>query len=219
MWDGEKHPSLKFTPSFFTPLLPLPWVVQGDGRGSWDQSVTAALCHCSSHTFPLLQRGLLFMVFSFLQGTCFNKRSSIAAGGYLLHIDLHGLQGDWLLHHGLLQGLQDKFFSSFWSTSSPSFFNDLGVCRVVAVTDSHSSLSQLQFFVAFLFFSSLNTFSPEVSPPQLCPVMGGLEPGGTICVLHGTAPASPHRDSLQPPLRLAPGHLHPVHLSTLTFPK
>lgn len=153
-WDGEKHPSLNFTPSHLKPLLPLPWAVQGYGRGCCDQSMTAALCHCSSHTFPLLQGVLLFMVISFLQGTsiCSNERSSIAVGGYLLHRDLHELLADRLLPHGLFQRLQDNLCSSSWRTLTPSFFNDLDVCRVVAVTDSHSCPSQLQFFWC-LFFS------------------------------------------------------------------
>lgn len=108
-----------------------------------DQTIRAALCHCSSHTFTLLQLMLLFLAISFLYGTsiCFNKRSSTAVGGYLLHRDVHELHGD-RLYHGLFQMLHSNLGSSSWSTSTPSFFNDLGVCRVAAVTDSHSSLSQ-----------------------------------------------------------------------------
>jgi len=37
-----------------------------------------------------------------------------------------------LPHHGLLHGLQDNLCSGAQSTSSPSFFTDLGVCRVVS---------------------------------------------------------------------------------------
>jgi len=39
-----------------------------------------------------------------------------------------------------LHGLQGNLCSGAWSTSSPSFFTDLGVCRVVSPTYSHSSL-------------------------------------------------------------------------------
>jgi len=53
---------------------------------------------------------------------------------------LHGLQGDSLPHHGLLHRLQGNLCSGTWSTSSPSFFTDLGFCRVVSLTYSHSSL-------------------------------------------------------------------------------
>ncbi|KAK4811166.1 hypothetical protein QYF61_019797 [Mycteria americana] len=45
-------------------------------------------------------------------------------------VDLHGLQGDSLPHHGLHHGLQGNLCSGTWSTSFPSFFTDLGVCRV-----------------------------------------------------------------------------------------
>jgi len=55
-------------------------------------------------------------------------------------VDLHGLQGHSLPHHGLLHGLQGNLCSGAWSTSSTSFFVDLGVCRVVSLTCSHSSL-------------------------------------------------------------------------------
>jgi len=65
-------------------------------------------------------------------------------------VDLYGLQGYSLPHRGLhhrLQGISLCF--SIWSTSSPSFFTDLGVCRVVSLTSPHSSLStdtSLEFF-------------------------------------------------------------------------
>jgi len=49
-------------------------------------------------------------------------------------VHLPGLQGDNLPHYGLLCGLQGNLCSDHWTTSSPSFFTDLGVCRVVSVT-------------------------------------------------------------------------------------
>ena len=53
---------------------------------------------------------------------------------------LHGPQGDNVHHHGLHHRLQGNLCSGTWSTSSPSFFTDLGVCRVVSLTYCHSSL-------------------------------------------------------------------------------
>ncbi|KAK4810711.1 hypothetical protein QYF61_007685 [Mycteria americana] len=41
-------------------------------------------------------------------------------------MDLHGLQGDNLHHHGLHHRLQGNLCSGTWITSSPSFFTDLG---------------------------------------------------------------------------------------------
>ena len=55
-------------------------------------------------------------------------------------VDFHELQGDSLPHHGLHHGLPGNLCSGTWSTSSPSLFTDLGVCRVVSLTYSHSSL-------------------------------------------------------------------------------
>jgi len=74
--------------------------------------------------------------------------------------------GIHLLWRGVLHRLQGNLCSSAWSTSSPSFFNDLGVCRVVSLASSHSSLSTApsqQFF----FPPLLNYFIPEVPPPLL----------------------------------------------------
>ena len=78
-------------------------------------------------------------------------------------VDLHGLQGDSLPHHGLHHELQGKApCSGVSSTSSPSFFTDLGVCRVVSFTLSHSS-----FFTAvspqFFFFPFLNRGTTTVA--------------------------------------------------------
>jgi len=58
-----------------------------------------------------------------------------ATGGYLLHRGLPRTAGDNLPHPGLHHKLQGKTFcSSISSTSSPSFFTDFGVCRVVSLT-------------------------------------------------------------------------------------
>jgi len=56
-------------------------------------------------------------------------------------VDLHGLQGLSLPHHGLHHGLEGKTLCSGVSRTSSPFFTDLGVCRVVSLTSSHSSLS------------------------------------------------------------------------------
>jgi len=62
-------------------------------------------------------------------------------------MDLHGLQGHSLPRHGLHHRLHGNLCSGTWSTSSPSlFFTDLGVCSVVSLTYSHSSLRLQGFF-------------------------------------------------------------------------
>jgi len=71
-------------------------------------------------------------------------------------VDLHGLQGDNLAHHGLHHELLGKALcSGISSTSSTSFFTDLGVCRVVSLTSSHSSLLTA-ILLQFVFFLSLS---------------------------------------------------------------
>jgi len=67
-------------------------------------------------------------------------------------VDLHGLQRDNLPHYGPLHRLQGNLCSSTWRTSSSSsFFTDLGTCRAVSLTCSHSSLLQLQLTQVGLF--------------------------------------------------------------------
>jgi len=100
---------------------------------------------------------------SFLQASTFSGVGSLprATGGYICStVDLRGLQGHGLPHHGVLHELQENLCSSVWSTSSPSFLTNLGVCRVVALTSSHSS-------VPLQLFSHLNYIIPEVLPPLL----------------------------------------------------
>jgi len=78
---------------------------------------------------------------------------STATGRYLLHCGPPWTAGEqpasaWSSSQAAREG-------SVSSTSSPSFFTDIGVCRVVSFTSSHSSL-----FTAvsppFVFFSSLS---------------------------------------------------------------
>jgi len=108
----------------------------------------------------LLQRGLLSpwvhrswqkpAAARALRGVTASFRNPPASAWGLFHglqvdlcsiVDLHGLQGNNLPHHGLHHELQGRAFCSDISgTSSPFFFNDLGVCRDVSFTSSHSSL-------------------------------------------------------------------------------
>jgi len=73
-----------------------------------------------------------------------------ALSGDLLNRGPPWLQGDSLPHHGLLHGLQGNLCPSAWSTSSPSFFTVLGVCRAVSLTYSHSSLYPAAVFSPLL---------------------------------------------------------------------
>jgi len=98
---------------------------------------------------------------------------------------LHGLQGHSLPHRGLHHELQGKALCShISSTSSPSFFTDLGVCRVVPLTSSHSSLFTAVSPQSF-FLPVLKYVIPELM--GLAWASGGsiLEPAGTSSVRHG----------------------------------
>jgi len=58
-----------------------------------------------------------------------------AAAGALLHCGpLWAARGCSLPHHGLHHEPQRNLSSGAWSTSSPFFFTDLGVCRVFSLT-------------------------------------------------------------------------------------
>ena len=64
-------------------------------------------------------------------------------------MDLRRLQEHGLPHRGLLHGLQGNFISGARNTSSPSFFIDLRVCRIIYLTYSHTTLPQQQMWDFF----------------------------------------------------------------------
>ena len=83
-------------------------------------------------------------------------------------VDLHGLQGDHLHHHGCLSGAAGE--SLLWHLEHvvPSFFTDLGVCRVVSPI-----LTPLSHNCCAAFFPLLK-YVITVAPPwaQLWPAVG-----------------------------------------------
>lgn len=84
---------------------------------------------------------------------------------------LHGLQCGYLLWH-----CRGNLFSGTCSTSSLFFFSDLGVCRTVSFTCSHSSFkAAVQCFLPFFEYISPETH--QLSEPAL-----------HGCVQHSTAP-------------------------------
>ncbi|KAM9591171.1 uncharacterized protein ACIBXB_006070 [Morphnus guianensis] len=135
----------------------------------------------------------------------------------LWHGVLHGLQGDSLPHHGLHHGLQGNLCSGAWSTSFPSFFTDLGVCRVVSLTCSRSAL-QLPFPCALQLFPLLKYVIPEALPLSL--IGSALAGGGSVLELAGIGSIG-HRGSFQqllteatpvtPPLP-KPCHTNPIQV-------
>jgi len=106
-------------------------------------------------------------------------------------MDLHGLQGYNLPHHGLHHELQGKgLCSNILGTSFPSsFFTDLGVCRVVSFTLSHSSLypavSPPEFFLPFLKYVVTEALLPSLIGLALGSGGFVLEPGDTGFIRHG----------------------------------
>jgi len=102
-------------------------------------------------------------------------------------VDLHRLQVDSLSHRGLHHGLQENLCSGAWSTYSPSSFTNHGICRVVSLTYSHSSLL-LQLLLC-RFFPLLQYVIPEALPPSLIgtALASGrsiLGPAGTGSIRH-----------------------------------
>ncbi|KAM9590921.1 uncharacterized protein ACIBXB_005956 [Morphnus guianensis] len=106
-------------------------------------------------------------------------------------VDLHGLQGDSLPHHGLHHGLQGNLCSGAWSISSPSFFTDLGVRRVVSLTCSHSSPASVSRLSQLFLLKNVITEALPLSLIGSALAGGGsvLEPAG-IGSLSNTGEAS-----------------------------
>ena len=132
----------------------------------------------------LLQHGLSTRC-SFLQGTatCCGIGSSTVCRVDICSTEvLHGLQGDNLLHHGLLHGLQGNLCSSAWSTSS-SFFTGLGVCRAV----SHLLTAAAQHFLPLLKYVITGVPPALLMGSALASSRSVLELAGTDSVRHEAA--------------------------------
>ncbi|KAK4810986.1 hypothetical protein QYF61_014458 [Mycteria americana] len=147
-----KELRLNFTPNFLYLLSP-------SSAGGWEMGVAVSSSHIvsatpsSSHSSPApvwgpthrRQSSMNFSNVGPSHGLQFFRNGLLQCGA--LHglqvdicstVNLHGLQGDNLLHHGLHHGLQGNLCSGTWSTSSPSFFTDLGktscLCEVYGET-------------------------------------------------------------------------------------
>jgi len=128
---------------------------------------------------------------SLLQASTYCGMGSLpcAAGLYLLYCGPPWLQGDNLRYHGLHHDLEGKTLcSEILSTYSPSFFTDLGVCRVV----SHfiSLLSNCHLTAVLFFLPLLKSVITEVLPLSLIGLALAscesiLEPAGTGFIRHG----------------------------------
>jgi len=74
-------------------------------------------------------------------------------------VDLHGLQGHSLPHHGLHHGLQGNLCPSAWSSSSPPSSRTL-VSAELFLSHRLTPLSCCTYAIVHIFF-------PEVLPPSL----------------------------------------------------
>jgi len=120
----------------------------------------------------------LFMGCSSLQGIFICCSAGSSTGCRLdtcYTVVLHGLQGNNLHQHGLHHKLQQHPCSNTWSTSFPSSFTDCGVCRVVALTYSHSFLAAA---VAQQFLYLLKYVITEALPTSL--ISSALASSGSI---------------------------------------
>jgi len=88
-----------------------------------------------------------------------------------------------------IMNCKGRLCSGVWSTSSPSFFTDLGVCRVVSLTLSHSSLLTALLPQFFPLLKYVITEALPLSLIGLALTSGGsvLEPAGTGFITHGGA--------------------------------
>lgn len=146
------------------------------------------------HTFPMLHCGssLCTAVLQDKSAPAWTLLSFSLGNVHLLWREvLQGLQGNNLIHHDLLNGLQRNLCSSTWSNSSLSFFTDL----VLFLT-----LFFLFFFFYFLtslcgILLFLKYVFPEMPrESSMGSVVGPFEMAGTSYIQYRTALASPHSD-------------------------
>ncbi|KAK4828719.1 LOW QUALITY PROTEIN: hypothetical protein QYF61_000557 [Mycteria americana] len=154
----------------------------------------------------------------FLQGTCSSIGSSMGCRVDMCSaMDLHGLQGDNLLHHGHHQ-LQGNLCSSARTTFSPTSSLTL-VSAGQFLTCSHSSLPAA---VAQQFLPFLKYVVTEVLPPLLIGSALGsggsvLEPADTGCLTRAQLLVSSHRSHpCSPPATKTTPHKPNTSMQTLT---
>jgi len=197
--------------SHFSPSSPR--AAQGDGEWGCGQFITRCLCRSfllrgrTPHTLPLLQHegsshGRQFFM---------NCYSAGPSHGLQLCTNVDPSYGVQSFRNRLLQRGSPIVCRG---TSAPApgapphfFFTDLGVCGVVSLTQSHSSLSTA---VPQQVFPLLKYVILEVLPPSLMGSALGssgsvLEPAGTGSVRHGggfsqllteATPIAPHYQNL-----------------------
>jgi len=132
---------------------------------------------CSSVGFP--------QGHSFLQASTYSCVGSLprATSGYLLHHGPPWAAGGQTaslryFSTGCKGGLSALVSQAF---PPPSFFTDLGVCRAVSFTSSHSSLSNA--FLPQFFLPLLKYVIPEALPPSLIGL--ALASSGSVLELAG----------------------------------
>jgi len=133
---------------------------------------TRSLLQCRLPTGSLPSAGIRLLRCGVLRGLQVDICSTL---------DLHGLQGDSLPHRGLQHGLQGRISALVpGAPPPPSSFTDLGVCRVVSLAYSHSSLSSA---VPQQVFPLLKYVITDALPPSL---MGSaLASSGSVVELVG----------------------------------
>jgi len=100
-------------------------------------------------------------------------------------VDLHGLQGNNLPHHGLQHELQGKSLCSNISSTSSLPLSSLTLVSAELFLSLHlTSLSNCRFTAVFFFLHLLNYVISEVLPPLLTGL--ALASSGSILELTGT---------------------------------
>jgi len=94
----------------------------------------------------------VILLLGFSMGCDLFHATSTAARGDLLLVATHRLQGDSLLHHGLLLGCR-KTTVQCLEHLLPSFCTDLDACRAASLKFPHCSVSCI--FAAFFLFLNL----------------------------------------------------------------
>lgn len=130
--------------------------------------------------------------------------------------DPHEWQGDSLIHHGLHQWLQGNLCPSTWSTFSLFFCAELGVCRAVSLTFSHSSLpATLQQFLLFLKDVMAEVLPVGSALAWLCPVARPSWSRLKLTLLD--MEAAPNAFSQEPALQSPPSKTLPCKPSIITY--
>lgn len=109
--------------------------------------------------------------------------------------------------------------SSTWGTCSPTFFSDLGVCRIISYAFFFPHFAPLSGVLLFIKYALPRAPPAWLMGSALSSGWSVTDAAGNSCVQHGAAPGLFTEATLASPFLLSkPWDLHLIHTNTGRMP-